>query len=617
MLNLTHLTCLLNDERQVYFMHPVSSTISTTRRKWLPLLSGFLCHMTFACFIINTSLTLADVNFALPEDSFQKDGVPEGKVERYKFTQSKIFPGTVRDYWIYVPDQYDPSSPACLMVFQDGQNYMRRNGQWRVPNVFDNLIHKKEIPVTIGLFINPGVVPAPNNNSQPRFNRSYEYDSLGDQYAKFLLNEIIPEVEKNYSISSDPNDRAICGSSSGGIAAFTVAWERPDAFRRVYTTVGTYVGLRGGNEYPTLIRKTEPKPIRIFLQDGSKDLNIYGGNWWIANQSMLDALQFSGYDVKHAWGQGGHNGRHGASILPQVLKWLWRDYPAPIMTSIGKGHKLSTILIQGQEWELMSEGHKYTDGLVALPDGTVYFSDVSEGKIYKISTSGKVSEFATNAGTAKSMTLGSDGVIYVCSGDEKTIDAYAPGSGESTNVINGFSSNDLLALPDRGYFVSASTRKIYYVNDQFEVEEVDSGIRSPNGIAASPDHHLLYVADSVGRFVYSFQIQPDGSLAHKQKFFHLHLKDNEVESGADGMTVDSLGRLYVATNAGIQICDQPGRVNAIIPKPQRAKLTNVTFGGPNLEYLYVTCEDKVYRRKTQVTGIISSAHPVKSPRPRL
>ena len=181
---------------------------------------------------------MADVNFALGPDSFRQEGVPVGSVEKFTFSESAVFPGTTRDYWIYVPVQYDASSPACLMVFQDGGGYVSRDGQWRVPNVFDNLIHRKEMPVTIGLFINPGVVPAPNDDAQPRFNRSFEYDALGDRYASFLIEEMLPLVSARYKISDRPDDRAIAGSSSGGVCAFTVAWERPDQFRRVFTTVG-------------------------------------------------------------------------------------------------------------------------------------------------------------------------------------------------------------------------------------------------------------------------------------------------------------------------------------------------------------------------------------------
>ncbi len=227
---------------------------------------------------------------------------PKGEVTKYTFNSSKIFPGTTRDYWVYVPKQYDGTKPACLHVNQDGIGF-------GAPAVFDRLIDAKEMPVTIGVFVRPGVVKATSPSALDRFNRSYEYDGLGDNYARFLIEELLPEVEtkttadgRKIKLSTDGNDRAIAGSSSGAIAAFTVAWERPDSFRRVFSAIGTYVGLRGGNVYPTLIRKYEPKPIRVFLQDGSNDNNIYGGDWWMANQEMERALAFAGYEVNHAWG---------------------------------------------------------------------------------------------------------------------------------------------------------------------------------------------------------------------------------------------------------------------------------------------------------------------------
>ncbi len=270
-------------------------------------------------------------DYTLGPDSQVQAGVPKGEVTKYSWT-SQIFPGTVRDYWVYVPKQYDPAKAACVMVFQDGAGYVNPEGNWRVPVVFDNLIHKKEMPVTIGIFINPGVVPAASDNALGRFNRSFEYDGLGDRYVRFLLEEILPEVGKKHNLAKDGNSRAIAGSSSGAICAFTAAWERPEEFSRVFSTIGTYVGLRGGNDYPTLIRKTEAKPIRVFLQDGSNDNNGYGGNWFLANQEMLSAFEFSGYDVKNVWGDGAHNSKHGGAILPDALRWLWRDYPAPDST---------------------------------------------------------------------------------------------------------------------------------------------------------------------------------------------------------------------------------------------------------------------------------------------
>jgi enterochelin esterase family protein len=266
-------------------------------------------------------------DYQLGPDSMVQEGVPQGKVLEGKFTSDKIFPGTVRNYWVYVPAQYDGSSPAALMVFQDGGSYVNKTGQFRVPVVFDNLIHKKQMPVTIGLFLNPGEIPSATPGQQSRKNRSFEYDSLGDQYARFLLEEVLPMVEKEHQLklTDDPNQRAICGISSGGICAFTVAWERPDQFRKVLSHVGSFTNIRGGHVYPAIIRKTEHKPLRVFLQDGSNDLDNLHGNWPLANQEMASALKFKGYDYKFEFGDGGHNGKHGGAILPDSLRWLWRS----------------------------------------------------------------------------------------------------------------------------------------------------------------------------------------------------------------------------------------------------------------------------------------------------
>ncbi len=260
-------------------------------------------------------------NYPVDSASIEHQDVPKGEVMHFTFDQSKIFPGTWREYWIYVPAQYKPGKPACVYINQDGI-------QWKAAVVFDNLIYKNEMPVTIGVFINPGRVLADSgSNALNRFNRSFEYDGLGDAYARFILNEILPEVEKKKTsdgreihLSKNGNDRAIGGSSSGAICAFTAAWEHPEEFSRVFSAIGTYTGLRGGDRYPILVRKYEPKPIRIFLQDGSNDLNIYAGDWWKANESMERAFIFSGYEVNHVWGEGGHNGNQGTAYFPQAMR---------------------------------------------------------------------------------------------------------------------------------------------------------------------------------------------------------------------------------------------------------------------------------------------------------
>ncbi|MEC9093517.1 MAG: alpha/beta hydrolase-fold protein [Planctomycetota bacterium] len=265
--------------------------------------------------------------YQLGRDSMKQAEVPEGKITHHVW-KSKVFAGTLRWFSIYVPAQYDEAKPAALMVFQDGHAYLDPAGQFRVPVVFDNLIHKKEMPVTIGVFIDPGhkkeKLPEKRGWKPTPENRSFEYDTLSQQYANFLLREIIPEVAKHYNISGDPEMRAIGGISSGGICAFTVAWERPDQFRKVLSHVGSFVNIRGGHVYPAIIRKTKPKPIRVFLQGGEKDLDNAHGNWPLANQQMAKSLAFAKYDYQFVFGTEGHNGKQGGAILPDSLRWLWR-----------------------------------------------------------------------------------------------------------------------------------------------------------------------------------------------------------------------------------------------------------------------------------------------------
>ncbi|MBZ0301486.1 MAG: esterase family protein [Anaerolineae bacterium] len=265
-----------------------------------------------------------DEPYTLGPDSVPQQGVPSGVVTQYHWKSERIYPGTERDYWLYVPKQYDGTTPACLMVFQDGAGYLGPNIQAQV--VFDNLIHRREMPITIGLFVNPGDKGPGNPLYGGTDNRSLEYDSLGDQYARFLIEELLPEVQKDYRVVDDPAGRAICGMSSGGICAFTVAWERPDQFGKVVSHCGSFADLRGGHNYPTMIRKAEPKPLRVFLQTGKHDLDVIFGSWPIANQDMAAALAYRDYDFQFVLGEGYHTLKHGGAIFPETLRWLWRDH---------------------------------------------------------------------------------------------------------------------------------------------------------------------------------------------------------------------------------------------------------------------------------------------------
>lgn len=269
-------------------------------------------------------VTASAADYKLGSDSQPNPDVPKGTIH-HDVWHSDIFPGTTRDYWIYVPAQYSKEEAACLTVFNDGRSYVSETGSFRTPIVFDNLIHRGDMPVTIGVFVNPGIIPSAENAQEPRKNRSFEYDSLGDRYARFLLEELLPHIESQYNISKHPKERAICGISSGGIAAFTVAWERPDSFGKVISHIGSFVNIRGGHVYPFLIRKTEKKALKIFLQEGANDLDNLHGHWPLANQEMAAALQFMGYDYRFVMGDGSHSGQHGGAILPETLIWLWDD----------------------------------------------------------------------------------------------------------------------------------------------------------------------------------------------------------------------------------------------------------------------------------------------------
>lgn len=266
--------------------------------------------------------------YTLTADSEPKDGVPKGTVTRHVWSDSKVFPDTIREYWVYVPDQYQPNgdAPAAVMVFQDGRNYVGEKSGFRATTVMDNLIAAGDMPITIGIFIQPGHVGDELPTGKPS-HRSVEYDTPDDTYARFLLDEILPEVAKSYRLTDDPAMRGISGSSSGGICAFTACWQRPDAFTKCVSFIGSFTNIRGGHIYPALIRKTDPKPIRVFLQDGMNDLDNAHGNWWLGNQDMARALAYENrYDYRFVAGDEGHNQKHGSAILPEALRWVWRGW---------------------------------------------------------------------------------------------------------------------------------------------------------------------------------------------------------------------------------------------------------------------------------------------------
>ena len=423
--------------------------------------------------------------YPTPPEAVRQEAVPRGQLIQGVYRDSQIYPGTERDYWLYLPAQLDANQPAPLMVFQDGSTYCNENGGTRAHIVFDNLIHEGAMPPTIGLFVNPGVVPAAHDAALPRFNRSFEYDDVSDRYARFLIDELIPFIEATHgvNISDDPNDRGLCGASSGGICAFVAAWNRPDAFRRVYSMIGTFVGLRGGDELASLVRKTEPKPLRVFLQDGDQDLNIYGGDWWMANQTLNRALEWAGYEVAHVWGEDGHDHNHGAALFPQAMRWLWKDYPQPVRTHLDRSSsRAREVLVEGADWELIGSGYQWAEGLAVTADGTLLFSDVPASKIYRVKPGGKPEVFIHDSGQANGLALGPDGRLYGACGGIRKILAWSLDTGAAEVIAEGFFGNDLVVLNNGSIFVTDPQGK--------QVWHIDSATHQ----AQSVDHSTIATA---------------------------------------------------------------------------------------------------------------------------
>ena len=561
-------------------------------------------------------------------DAQRQPNVPTGKVEKFTFDKSKIFPGTTHTYWVYTPAQYDAAKPAPYMVFLDGGGFVSETGGARATIVLDNLIARKDLPAMIGIFIDPGVLPAISPDTQmARYNRSHEYDALGDRNPRFLLDELIPVIAATRNLSKDPSDHAIGGSSSGGIGAFTAAWERPDAFRRVFSFVGSYADLQGGDYYPSLIRKMEAKPLRIFLQDGDHDQSIYGGSWWMANQSMASALQFAGYDYTFVTGTDGHSGRHGNAILPDVLRWLWRDYPAPVSTKAAPADprkpSINTFIDVHKGWELVAQAPQFSDAPAVDKQGNIYFTDPKAKQVFKLDFStNKLTTFLPDSGGISGLMFGPDDRLYAAQGGRKRVVSYALDGTEKVLAEN-VQPNDLaVSIKNEIYFTEPTTHRIWFIDANankrvvFEGKKDGDDIALANGIRLSPDQSLLTVADSQSKWVWSFQVLPSGDLANAQRFYHLETLDDSSWVFPDGMTYDTEGFLYVATKMGIQVCDQPGRVNGIIAKPLPGNVTAVAFGGPNLDYLYVAQADKLFRRPTKRKGT-NAWTLIKLPRPGL
>ncbi len=559
-------------------------------------------------------------DYKLGPDSLPQPGVPKGEITRYSVT-SRVFPGTKRDYSVYVPKQYDPAKPACVMFFQDG------GGGLNVNTVFDNLIFKKEMPVTVAIMIPPGVVPATGPNALPRFNRSHEYDGMSGDYARFLVEEILPEVGKKLNLSNDPNDRGLCGASSGGIAAFTAAWQRPDQFRRVISFIGSYTDLQGGNLYNSLIRKMEPRPLRVFLQDGSNDQDIYSGSWPNGNKDVYDALKYAGYDAKFVLGDGPHSGRHGASILPDVLRWLWRDYPSPIAQPSASRWPLAEAWLPGENWTPVAGVAGPIGGLAACADGSVWVSLPQASQIVSVGANGVVDSRKAISGVRApaGIAVGPDGALFVCEPDLKRIvrvtDAGSAAGERSRPLVvvkDALCSHLVVNHAGDIYYTDDRDGKIYFVPAKGSKRLASVEVPGASAVTLAPDQSLLLVTQArLSKWGYSLQVQPGGDLAYCQDYYDLQVPYGDFGSGASSLATDTNGWLYVASTSGIQMLDQAGRVNGVLSNPAPGGSDHLAFGGPDRSMLYAAQAGALFRRKVKATGVLPSESPIKPPAPRL
>ena len=518
----------------------------------------------------------------------RNEEVAAGEVLKRSFNTSEIYPMTSRDYWIYIPAEYDASKPACLFVCLDGITY-------NAPTVFDNLIATGQMPVTIGVFVSPGVV-RDADGGVIRYNRSNEFDRTDGTFARFLIEELLPEVERQTAsdgrpirLSTDPNDCAIAGSSSGGICAFSAAWARPDRFARVFSAVGTYVSMRGGNEYQAVIRKTEPKRLRIFLQDGLYDVwNGIFGDWYEANILVESALNFSGYEVAHAWGRGGHSNAHADRIFPDVMRWLWKGWPRSIQVGRSQNDMLATILPEEGDWSRI-EGANVADKLFVYGDKIVF----ADGD--KVCDTEGDTQLRLKA---NERLIGADAEgLYLSNVKNDIIRVVA---GRRVKIASAQSKVEQLIATDNlnRYFMCENS--LLKVDPKGEVTVVNDGLKCGSALAIYPNHRLLICNEPNTRWLLSYVLDEQGEPMAGQRFYWLHNTTGDDSQQVGQMTFDENGNLYVATSMGVQVCDQNGRVRAILPLPDSAPIRSLAFVGTKL---YVVNErGEIYVRELKVSG---------------
>jgi sugar lactone lactonase YvrE/predicted alpha/beta superfamily hydrolase len=551
-------------------------------------------------------------NYPLTPDSLPQPGVPKGTELKLELSDSKIFPGTRHVIRIYVPAEYTPDKVACTFVFFD-------NIQFDAMTVFDNLIAGHQMPVTVAIGIGPSVVFADGSNTSKRYDRSFEFDNRTDRMARFVLDEVLPAVQamktpdgRAIKLSSDPNDRAIAGGSTGGIAAFNVAWQRPDAFRRVFTSVGTFVGMRGGEQIYVQVRKTEPKPIRIFMVDGANDGWGGGremGDWWMANLTMERALAYAGYDVNHVWGDNAHNASLATQVFPQAVRWLFRDYPVPIVAQPPKSQALTPILLPGEPWKLLTD---------ACPSGAP-FGVGRDGSLYVADAQPMSSGACNSRPDTRAFALAADGTIYSAEeGPHHGVVVHAQGAAPRT-LAPGLDVTAITLRFDGSLYVATMPASVgapavlYRLPPDGAPLKLAETPHQISSIAISPDGNWLFAAQPDSHLSYSFRVKANGTLDDGEPFFDLYAPAASDGSAARALVFDREGRAYVATALGVQIMDHNGRVMALLPLPDNAPADAIAFGGREFTTLYVHSGHSVYTRTLKIGGLFPASPPIPVP----
>jgi len=528
------------------------------------------------------------------------EAILKGQIKDFTFTGSQIFPGTTRQVTVFIPAQYDGSKPACVYVKTDGYNPTENT-------LLETLIATGEMPVTIGVFVRPGDLPSPVKNTIGRRNRCFEYDGVGDNNVRFLVEELLPTVARKFDLklSDSGNDRCMAGGSSGGIAAFNTAWERPDQFSRVYANSGSFVAFRGGHEFPTLVRKFEAKPIRSFLTTGMRDMENCAGDWFLLDQEMDKALKFSGYDYRFRIINGGHVAGYYDNYR-EAMSYLWKGWPEPVKAG-PSAPRVRDIILPDESWQAVASGRQQPRGVASNARGEVFFVEPSANKVYRIDLDGSIHDFVTEAAQADSLTIGPKGELFAGSSQTGRIVRY-DASGKSSPVIEGLKPREILAIPGGGLYVTTQGEKtndpgeVWFVKDG-QKTRVDSGLKQATGLAYRPDQWLLSVADGQSKWVYSYQINPDGSLTNRERFFWLHVADGDDDAGAEAVCYAKEGPMLVATRSGVQVCADDGPTQVILPLPDRGRVTGLCLGGRDLDTLFAFSGDRIWKRKVKVHAI--------------